>query len=112
VLSPPAATPGSGKVSLSWAPSVGAASYTVKRATVSGGPYVTVACRTTTTCVDSTVSSGTTYYYVVSAAHTGRNAGGASADSVEASATPGPAAALAAAAGDLEIGSTGGSCAL
>ena len=91
------ATPGSGKVSLSWAPSVGATSYTVKRATVSGGPYVTVACRTTTSWVDSTVSAGTTYYYVVAGAYTGnRNAGGASADSGEASATPGPAAAQAA----------------
>jgi hypothetical protein len=94
-LAPPSsltATAGNGQVSLSWAPSAGATSYTVKRATVSGGPYVTVACRTGTRHVDSAVSDGTTYHYVVASAFTGnRNAGGASADSSEASATPGSA---------------------
>ncbi len=51
-LAPPTglgATPGSGQVSLSWAASVGASSYHVKRATESGGPYVTVGCPTATT---------------------------------------------------------------
>jgi hypothetical protein len=84
-----AATPSSGKVSLSWAPTVGATSYHVKRATVSGGPYVTVSCTTATSFVDSSVVAGKTYYYVVSGAYTGnKNAGGESADSSEASATP------------------------
>jgi hypothetical protein len=108
-LAPPSgltATAGSGKVTLSWAPSVGASSYTVKRATVSGGPYVTVSCRTTTSWVDNSVSSGTTYHYVVSAAQTrNRNGGGASADSSEASATPG--APLTAQAGPTATGLEG-----
>jgi fibronectin type 3 domain-containing protein len=91
-LAPPSglgATPGSGQVSLSWAASVRASSYHVKRATVSGGPYVTVACPTATSYVDTGLTNGTTYYYVVSGAFSGNpNAGGESADSSEASATP------------------------
>ena len=90
-LAPPAsltATAGNAKVSLSWPASVGANSYTVKRAMVSGGPYVTVGCSTTTSYSDSGLQAGTTYYYVVSAQYTGGpDAGGASADSVEANAT-------------------------
>ena len=83
------ATPGNAQVSLSWPASVGATSYNVKRATVSGGPYTTVACATTTSYTDTGLTGGTTYYYVVSAAYSaGPNAGGESADSSEASATP------------------------
>lgn len=83
------ATPGIGQVSLSWPASVGATSYDVKRTTTSGGPYTTVACATTTNYTDTGLTGGTTYYYVVSAAYSaGPNAGGESADSSEASATP------------------------
>jgi fibronectin type 3 domain-containing protein len=83
------ATPGIGQVSLSWPASVAATSYDVKRATVTGGPYTTVGCATTTSYTDTGLSGGTTYYYVVSAAYNaGPNAGGESADSGEASATP------------------------
>jgi len=68
----------------------------VKRATVSGGPYVTVACPTTTSYADTGLTNGTTYYYVVSAAYTGGpDAGGESIDSSEASATPQPVPPLA-----------------
>jgi hypothetical protein len=83
------ATSGSaGQIMLSWPASVGATSYHVKRALVSGGPYVGVACTTTTAYTDTGVINGTPYYYVVSAAYTaGPNAGGESADSSEASAT-------------------------
>jgi cellulose 1,4-beta-cellobiosidase len=84
-----AATAGNAQVSLSWPASVGATSYHVKRARVSGGPYVIVSCTTTTSYTDSGVVNGTTYYYVVSAAYVaGPNAGGESADSSGASATP------------------------
>jgi cellulose 1,4-beta-cellobiosidase len=93
-LAPPAsltATPGNAQVSLSWPASVGASSYSVKRATVSGGPYVSVACPTATSYTDTGLGNGTTYYYVVSAVYTGGpDAGGASVDSSEASATPQP----------------------
>src|SRR5262249_60876852 len=42
------ATGGNAQVSLSWPASLGASSYTVQRALVSGRPYVTVRCPTTT----------------------------------------------------------------
>jgi cellulose 1,4-beta-cellobiosidase len=79
----------SSQITLSWQPSVGATSYHVKRALVSGGPYVGIACTTATSFTDTAVANGTTYYYVVSAAYNANpDAGGESADSVEASATP------------------------
>ena len=91
-LSPPAsltATPASGQVALSWPSSVGATSYHVKRSTVKGGPYVELACPAAANYIDASLSNGTTYYYVVSAAFSGNpNAGGESADSSEANATP------------------------
>ncbi len=94
-LAPPAslaATPGNGQVSLSWAASVGASSYHLKRATVSGGPYGSVGCTTSNNFTDTGLTNGTTYFYVVSAGYTGGpNAGGESADSSQASATPQPA---------------------
>jgi hypothetical protein len=90
VIGPPApptqlaATVGSGQVTLSWMPSSSANTYAVKRATVSGGPYTTLASGlTANTYVDSTVSSGSTYYYVV----TGTNALNESSNSAEASAS-------------------------
>ncbi|MCX6904346.1 MAG: PA14 domain-containing protein, partial [Verrucomicrobia bacterium] len=76
------ATPGNAQVALSWSASSGATNYNVKRATVSGGPYTTIASRTTTSYTDATVANGTTYYYVVSAS----NGGGESANSAQASA--------------------------
>ena len=83
------ATVGNAQVVLSWPASVGATSYNVKRAPVSGGPYTTVACTTGTTSTDTGLLHGTPYYYVVSASYTaGPDGGGESADSSEASATP------------------------
>ena len=91
-MAPPAgltATPGDTKVSLSWSGSVGATSYHIKRADLSGGPYVNLACPTGTSYVDTGLTDGTAYYYAVSAAFSGDpNAGGESANSSEASATP------------------------
>jgi cellulose 1,4-beta-cellobiosidase len=83
------ASPGASQVSLSWTASNGASSYHVKRALISGGPYISVGCVTGTAFTDTGVTSGTTYYYVVSADYqAGPDAGGESADSPEASATP------------------------
>jgi len=91
-LPPPAGLTASGsdsQVSLSWPAVTRAAGYHVKRALVSGGPYITVACPNTTSYTDPGLTDGTTYYYVVSAFFSGNvNAGGESADSIEASATP------------------------
>src|SRR5262249_53770544 len=91
-LGPPASltsTAGDGQVSRSWPASAGATFYDVKRAPVSGGPYVAVACPGGTNYTDTSLANGATYFYVVSAAYTaGPNAGGESADSSQASATP------------------------
>ena len=93
VTSPPtaptglAATVGSGIVTLTWNAGGGAASYTVKRGAVSGGPYAaigTVANPSPTSFTDSGLTNGTTYYYVVSAT----NSAGTSPNSAELPATP------------------------
>ena len=62
------ATAGNSQVALSWVLSAGAASYNVKRSTVSGGPYTTISSPnyTSTSYVDNTAVGGITYYYVVS----------------------------------------------
>ncbi len=78
------ATAGDTQVTLSWNASSAATSYHVKRATVSGGPYTTVASPSGTSDTDTGLTNGTTYYYVVSAV----NAAGQSANSSQASATP------------------------
>ncbi len=79
------AAAGNASVSLSWAASSGATSYTVKRATTSGGPYTSIATGITATSYTNTgLNNGTTYYYVVSAS----NAAGESTNSPQASATP------------------------
>lgn len=65
--------------------------YTLKRATVSGGPYSNVAgCINigVVNCTDNAVSSGTQYFYVASAT----NAAGSSADSAELALTTLPTA--------------------
>jgi len=89
--SSPVAVAGDRQVALSWGASVEASGYHVKRATISGGPYETVAClaATTTNFTDTGLVDGTTYYYAVSAAYAGNpNSGGESANSGEVSATP------------------------
>ena len=80
------ATAGDSQVTLSWNAASGATSYNVKRATVSGGPYGTVASVSTTNYADTGLSNGATYYYVVSAV----NAAGEGPDSTQVSATPQP----------------------
>ena len=79
------ATAGDAQVSLSWTASSGATSYNVKRATVTGGPYATIATGVTTTTYSNTgLTNGTTYYYVVSAV----SLDGEGANSSEVNATP------------------------
>ena len=63
------ATAGAGQAALGWTASSGATSYTVKRATVSGGPYTTIASGlTSTSYTDPWLPIGI-YYYVVSASN-------------------------------------------
>ena len=86
-VSPPsglAAAPDNGKVVLSWATSLGATNYNVKRALASGGPYTTTATTTATAYTNTGLANGTAYYYVVSALR----ASGESDDSSEVSAIP------------------------
>ena len=72
------------RINLAWTASAGAQSYNVKRATTSGGPYVTIATGVTaTTFANTGLLKGVTYYYVVSAT----TAAGESAHSNQASAT-------------------------
>src|ERR1700678_1078083 len=78
------ATGGNQQVSLAWTASTGATSYNVRRAATNGGPYTTVASPAGTSFTDTTVTNGTTYYYVVTAV----SAGGESANSNQATATP------------------------
>lgn len=63
---------------------MGATSYNVKRATVSGGPYTTISGIATTSYTDTTVSNGTTYHFVVTAV----NSFGESGNSAQVSAAP------------------------
>src|SRR5262249_8763592 len=80
-----AASAGNTLVSLTWNAAAGAATYSVKRATTSGGPYGTIATGITAAgTTDTNVTNGTTYCYVVSAV----NACGESGNSVQVSATP------------------------
>ncbi|SDZ05439.1 Aryl-phospho-beta-D-glucosidase BglC, GH1 family [Evansella caseinilytica] len=79
------ASPGNGQAHLSWKAVRNADSYNVKRATGSGGPYITVATAITETrFTDSSLENGTTYYYVISAL----NSVGESEASLEVSVTP------------------------
>jgi alpha-L-rhamnosidase len=71
---------GNGWVDLNWTPTLGAASYNVKRSTVSGGPYTNLESLVfATSYTDMAVTNGQTYYYVFSAV----NAGAESANSSE-----------------------------
>ena len=78
------ATAGTAQAVLSWTAASGATGYDVLRATVSGGPYTTVATGlTATTYTDTGLTTGTAYYYVIVA----RSATGESVNSPQASAT-------------------------
>lgn len=84
-----AAVAGDAQVALSWPASAAASGYAVQRGLLSGGPYVAVSCPSSTSFTDTGLSNGTQYAYVVTATYvSGPNAGGASALSPEALATP------------------------
>jgi len=58
---------GDAKNILEWTPSYNL-TYNVKRSTISGGPYTTIAHLSNTRFTDTTVSNGTVYYYIVASA--------------------------------------------
>jgi fibronectin type 3 domain-containing protein len=87
---PPAAPTGlsasavsSSQINLSWTASAGATSYTVLRATTSGGPYSSVGTSASTSFSNTGLAASTTYYYVVQAS----NGTCASGNSAQAQAT-------------------------
>ena len=69
LMSPTGLTGTIGLVSanLSWTASPGADSYSVRRSSVIGGPYIEVGTATGTSYSDTGVSIGKSYYYVVAA---------------------------------------------
>jgi alpha-tubulin suppressor-like RCC1 family protein len=87
------ASSGNGRISLSWMAVSAASSYSLKRSSVSGGPYAPVAGSSSLSAasfVDLGLAQGTAYYYVVSA----MNPYGESADSAEVRGVPGLTATL------------------
>lgn len=78
------AIPGDSQVDLTWNEVTDDTSYNIKRATVAGGPYETVASSVYASYSDIGLTNDITYYYVVSAV----NSGGESENSTEVSATP------------------------
>jgi hypothetical protein len=79
-----ATTGGADQVNLTWIASSNATTYNLKRGTVSGGPYTTIATEITNPNYgDAGVAPGATYYYLVTAV----NYIGESAPSAEASIT-------------------------
>ncbi len=94
---------GDSQVTLSWATTATANSYTVERSTQSGGPYTPVATLAANTYLDNTVTNGSTYYYVVRAA----NMIGSSAVSSQVSVFPSPSS-VPSVPGPVNIASGGG----
>lgn len=77
------ATGGQGQIVIGWDAFPGAASYTISRSSVAGGPYTAIATGVTgTSHADTTIQGGQTYYYVVTAQ---LMAGGSSGQSSEVS---------------------------
>ncbi len=78
------AVPDNAQVTLSWSAVADATGYSVKRSTVSGGPYAEIGTTAGTNFINTGLSNGTTYYYVVSAV----NAAGEGVPSGQVSAVP------------------------
>jgi fibronectin type 3 domain-containing protein len=80
------AAPGNAQVTINWTAVAGATSYKLQRSTTNGGPYADFAGNTTATppFTNTGLTNGTAYYYVVFAV----NAGGTSARSAQATASP------------------------
>jgi hypothetical protein len=77
------AAAGNGQAVLNWNAVPGAISYNIKRSTVSGGPYTTIATGITgTSYTNSALINNSTYYYVVSAVFATGESANASEDAV------------------------------
>lgn len=80
------ASPGSGKVFLTWNDVASAAGYSIQRATSSGGAYTTVGTVSSNSFTDTSLANCSTYYYVVVAT----NSAGSSSNSAEQAVDLGP----------------------
>lgn len=100
------ASPDAGRVPLRWLQSFGATGYIVLRATVSGGPYTTIASVTNASYLDTNVAANTTYYYVIAATNSIGASGYSPQDSATTAASPPAPAGLAVWTGDklLRVG--------
>lgn len=75
---------GDANVTLNWNISKDAATYSIKRSTTAGGPFVSVGTTTSTSYSDLSVLNNSTYFYVVSAV----NIKGESGNSIQVGAIP------------------------
>jgi hypothetical protein len=96
------ANSGDATVALRWTASSAAASYNVKRAISSGGPYTQVGNPASASYTDTSLADGTTYFYVVSAV----NSAGESANSSPVSALPVSLTAGASSTCGMQLGSS------
>jgi autotransporter-associated beta strand protein len=78
------ASPGNTQITLTWPAVAGATSYSIRRASVTGGPYSQIGTSFGPSYTDNGLTNGTEYFYVVAAT----NANGTGANSSEANATP------------------------
>ncbi len=100
------ASPGDARVTLNWNLVSGAATYSVKRGTLSGGPYMVLGQTAAASWTDTGLVNGTPYFYVVSASNSsGEGPGSAevSAKPVAPASVPAAPEALAAKAGDKKV---------
>lgn len=91
-------------ITVTWAASVGASAYVVKRATVSGGPYASLTTTSALAYADTSAMAGTVYYYVVSSvAPSGESANSAPVSAALITVPPAPTD-FAATPGDGQVG--------
>jgi hypothetical protein len=96
------ATPGNGKVALTWTASTGASTYNIYRGSSSGSEILLSTGVTSAVYADNSAPNNTTYFYEVTAV----NALGESAKSTEVSATPTAGFSISASSTSLSLTST------
>ena len=102
--SPSATLASSSEVNLAWNASVSANGYNVKRATMSGGPYQTVAMNLSgLDYTDTGLTAGTTYYYLITATNSFGESGSSAVVSAHPVSTTPTQLALVASGGQMQL---------